>query len=613
MSMRVPDEFIALLRDKVDITDVISEYVKLKRVGQSFVGLCPFHGEKSPSFHVTPAKGFYYCFGCGAGGTVFNFLMEMEHISFVMAVEELAKRAGVPMPVMDQDALTDHAQSQKANVYRAIELAARFYNHILMNHEAGASGLSYVLDRGVKKPTIVSFMLGYAPTGGAKRDTLIHFLHKRDITNEVMKEAGLVLVTDRNEMIDRFRGRVMYPIWDMAGRVVGFGARALRDEKPKYLNSPDTSLFHKGHMLYGYHKAKAMMKKTGRVILLEGYMDAIALHQAGITNAVATLGTALTPDQALLFKRTVDEVILLYDGDAAGRAAALKNMSIIEDAGLSIRVAELPGGLDPDEYIAEKGPEVFQVEILAKAKSALFYRLHALMHSHPYHKTTDKVGYLQDAIAIVAKEESSIERETALRFLRDEYDVSINSLADDLERHRAVLHKGGRASGKNNRQSLSNRQEAVTSFSSQSLPKKQDVATQNLLTYMLMHADVARQVQERLPDNFSLPIQSALQAYLYAFYAEHDVADPALFLSFVDDPAVVSYATSLLQKAINQGIGNELPDPQVFDDYLSCIMEEKKERQLAEISTAMKEAQLRGDLVMMREKEAEFRRLLKSR
>lgn len=613
MSMRVPDEFIALLRDKVDITDVISEYVKLKRVGQSFVGLCPFHGEKSPSFHVTPAKGFYYCFGCGAGGTVFNFLMEMEHISFVMAVEELAKRAGVPMPVMDQDALTDHAQSQKANVYRAIELAARFYNHILMNHEAGASGLSYVLDRGVKKPTIVSFMLGYAPTGGAKRDTLIHFLHKRDITNEVMKEAGLVLVTDRNEMIDRFRGRVMYPIWDMAGRVVGFGARALRDEKPKYLNSPDTSLFHKGHMLYGYHKAKAMMKKTDRVILLEGYMDAIALHQAGITNAVATLGTALTPDQALLFKRTVDEVILLYDGDAAGRAAALKNMSIIEDAGLSIRVAELPGGLDPDEYIAEKGPEVFQVEILAKAKSALFYRLHALMHSHPYHKTTDKVGYLQDAIAIVAKEESSIERETALRFLRDEYDVSINSLADDLERHRAVLHKGGRTSGKNNRQSLSNRQEAVTSFSSQSLPKKQDVATQNLLTYMLMHADVARQVQERLPDNFSLPIQSALQAYLYAFYAEHDVADPALFLSFVDDPAVVSYATSLLQKAINQGIGNELPDPQVFDDYLSCIMEEKIERQLAEISTAMKEAQLRGDLVMMREKEAEFRRLLKSR
>ncbi len=613
MSMRVPDEFIALLRDKVDITDVISEYVKLKRVGQSFVGLCPFHGEKSPSFHVTPAKGFYYCFGCGAGGTVFNFLMEMEHISFVMAVEELAKRAGVPMPVMDQDALTDHAQSQKANVYRAIELAARFYNHILMNHEAGASGLSYVLDRGVKKPTIVSFMLGYAPTGGAKRDTLIHFLHKRDITNEVMKEAGLVLVTDRNEMIDRFRGRVMYPIWDMAGRVVGFGARALRDEKPKYLNSPDTSLFHKGHMLYGYHKAKAMMKKTGRVILLEGYMDAIALHQAGITNAVATLGTALTPDQALLFKRTVDEVILLYDGDAAGRAAALKNMSIIEDAGLSIRVAELPGGLDPDEYIAEKGPEVFQVEILAKAKSALFYRLHALMHSHPYHKTTDKVGYLQDAIAIVAKEASSIERETALRFLRDEYDVSINSLADDLERHRAVLHKGGRTSGKNNRQSLSNRQEAVTSFSSQSLPKKQDVATQNLLTYMLMHADVARQVQERLPDNFSLPIQSALQAYLYAFYAEHDVADPALFLSFVDDPAVVSYATSLLQKAINQGIGNELPDPQVFDDYLSCIMEEKIERQLAEISTAMKEAQLRGDLVMMREKEAEFRRLLKSR
>jgi DNA primase len=535
--------------------------------------------------------------------------MEMEHISFVMAVEKLAVRAGVPMPVIDQDALADHTQSQKANVYRAIELAARFYNHILVNHEAGAPGLTYVLDRGVKKPTIVSFMLGYAPSGGAKRDTLIHFLHKRAITDEVMKEAGLVLVTDRNEMIDRFRGRVIYPIWDLAGRVVGFGARALRDEKPKYLNSPDTSLFHKGHMLYGYHKAKAMMKKTGRVILLEGYMDAIALHQAGITNAVATLGTALTSDQALLFKRTVDEVILLYDGDAAGRAAALKNMSMIEDVGLSIRVAELPSGLDPDEYIAKKGPEVFQVEILAKAKSALFYRLHALMHSHPYHKTTDKGGYLQEAIAIIAKEESSIERETALRFLRDEYDVSINSLMDDLERHRADRHKGN----KHNGQRASNRQETVSSLSSQSLPKKQDVATQNLLTYMLMHADVARQVQERFPDNFSLPIQSALQAYLYAFYAEHDVADPALFLSFVDDPAVVSYATSLLQKAINQEIGNELPDPQVFEDYLSCVKEEKIERQLAEISTAMKEAQLRGDFVLMREKEAEFRRLLKSR
>ncbi len=611
MSMRVPEEFIALLREKIDIADVVSEYVKLKRTGHSLVGLCPFHSEKSPSFYVTPSKGFYHCFGCGAGGTVITFLMEMEQIPFVTAVQRLAERASLPMPIIEGTEQSNEAEQRKMAMYQAVDLATKFYNHILMNHGVGAQGLSYLFNRGVTKQTVVQFNLGFAPDLDQKR-TLIDFLTRRGITKETILDAGLGVVTDQGELIDRFRGRVMFPIWDLHGKPVAFGARSLKNEKPKYLNSPDTLLFHKGHMLYGYHKARATIKKSGQVILLEGYMDAIAMHQHGITNVVATLGTALTPEQAGLMRRTAEEVILLYDADAAGFAASRKSIDILRDAGVVARVATLPAGVDPDEYMHDKGSTVFVTEVLNKAMSALFYQLQYLTHQHPDHLTSGRIGYLRDAMEIVAQEESSIERESALQWLSQTYTMALSALRDDLERqirtHERRTGQSQSTAFKDKRRGIEHGARAAPA----PLPAKHDVAAQQLLMYMLMHAEVASQVQEELLGDFSSPMHSALQAYLYAYYADHSMADPELFLSTIDDSDVVRYATGLLQQALMQSIGEIVLDAKLIHDYIQCVIDFRIEQNLSRVAAEMKEAGTRGDYVRMREKEAEFRRLQRS-
>lgn len=609
MRTRVPEEFITLLRQKIDIVDVISEYVRLRKAGRSYVGLCPFHSEKSPSFNVTPGKGYYYCFGCGAGGTVINFIMELEQLSFPQALEKLAGRAGLVMPQVDTYDADDAVSRERASLLQVHELATKFYNHILMNHDGGTQGLSYLLQRGLTKKTVSQWWLGYSPRNGR---ALVDFLRKRDVPHDVMVTAGLALVNDHGEVFDRFRGRVMFPVHDLQGRVIGFGARTLGQEQPKYLNSQETPLFHKGNVLYGFHRARQGIRQTGQVILCEGYMDILALHQNGITNAVATLGTALTPVQAGLLHRVSEDIVLLYDGDRAGQNAAAKSIALLGELDVNLRVAKLPDGVDPDEWFRTGDPVRFTHEVLGQAVSALAFQLQRLTHAHPEHMSSGRLQYLREALAVVAQSPSSLEREAALQWLSETYSMSVNALRDDLELQRKSLASRKKADTTSPvRESSTQRTALATAPVPQGvLPERQEVAERNLLLHMMQSAHVADEVAKAYPWEFSKPIHSALQAYVYMFYATHTQADPELLLNSIDDPQVAQFAVSVLQEAPDT---DELHEndrfPALIRDYIDCLLRDRLDEQLLRVADQMTVAGMRGDFDEMRVLQLQYKKL----
>ena len=605
MNMRIPEEFLALLRQKIDIVDIVSEHVRLKRAGRSLVGLCPFHSERTPSFHVTPSKGFYHCFGCGAGGTAITFLMDIEQLSFLQAIERLAQKAGLSMPVIE-DRPTDDLYSQKrSQLLQITDLAAKFYNHILMNHDAGTQGLSYLQNRGLTKKTVAQFELGVSAGSGR---TLTDFLRRRQFSADLIAEAGLGLLTERNELRDRFRGRIMFPIADIQGRTIGFGARALGSEEPKYLNTQETPLFRKGHVLYGYSRARQAIRQTGKVLLLEGYMDVIGLHQSGILNAVATLGTALTPEQAGLLRRVAEEVILVYDGDAAGRQAAQRSIEVLRALQVPVKVAQMPQGSDPDEWVREQGAEAFRANILERAMGALQFELLMLTHKHPDHMSSGRVEYLREALQSVANEESSIEREATIEWLGKTYNISLSALREDLQTQLRAKEKHASTDRSVKKWNTVSRAYTVERPpGNDRLPAGHEEAERQLLTYMLLDAAVAKQVENSLAAEFSLPIHSALQAYLFTFYADHEQADPELFLSTVDDPEVLQFATRLLHHAPETVDAGRVS--KAIRDCIQCVIAYGVELELANVSAQLKQASERGDVAGMKAMEAELWRL----
>ena len=605
MNMRIPEEFLALLRQKIDIVDIVSEHVRLKRAGRSLVGLCPFHSERTPSFHVTPSKGFYHCFGCGAGGTAITFLMDIEQLSFLQAIERLAQKAGLSMPVIE-DRPTDDLYSQKrSQLLQITDLAAKFYNHILMNHDAGTQGLSYLQNRGLTKKTVAQFELGVSAGSGR---TLTDFLRRRQFSADLIAEAGLGLLTERNELRDRFRGRIMFPIADIQGRTIGFGARALGGEEPKYLNTQETPLFRKGHVLYGYSRARQAIRQTGKVLLLEGYMDVIGLHQSGILNAVATLGTALTPEQAGLLRRVAEEVILVYDGDAAGRQAAQRSIEVLRALQVPVKVAQMPQGSDPDEWVREQGAEAFRANILERAMGALQFELLMLTHKHPDHMSSGRVEYLREALQSVANEESSIEREATIEWLGKTYNISLSALREDLQTQLRAKEKHASTDRSVKKWNTVSRAYTVERpLDNAGLPAGHEEAERQLLTYMLLDAAVAKQVENSLAAEFSLPIHSALQAYLFTFYADHEQADPELFLSAVDDPEVLQFATRLLHHAPETVDAGRVS--KAIRDCIQCVIAYGVELELANVSAQLKQASERGDVAGMKAMEAELWRL----
>lgn len=363
--MYYSDDLIEEIRSKNDVVDVISSYVKLKKQGATYFGLCPFHNEKSPSFSVTPGKQMYYCFGCGEGGNVYSFIMKYENFSFLEAVKMLADRAGVALPEAEYSEEDRRKADLKANLLEINKKAAMYFHHQLKT-EKGQIGKQYLTKRGLDEETIVRFGLGYS---NKTSDDLYRYMKTFGYSDEILKESGLFSFSEKGTY-DKFWNRVMFPILDINSRVIGFGGRVMGEGEPKYLNSPETKIFEKSRNLYGMNYARISRKSY--LLICEGYMDVIALHRAGFTNAVAALGTAFTDQHAMLIKRYVKEVVLTFDSDGAGRKAALRAIPILKRAGIAMKVLDMTPYKDPDEFIKNMGAEEYQKRIDNAMNSFLF-------------------------------------------------------------------------------------------------------------------------------------------------------------------------------------------------------------------------------------------------
>jgi len=535
------------VRQQFDIVDIIGEYVRLKKSGRNYMGCCPFHNEKSPSFSVSQEKQLYHCFGCGASGNLFTFLRDKEGISFMEAVEQLARRANIALPVEEMEDVESPEFKRRKEMLRAHDLAAKYYHHILMDSEAGRPGLLYFESRGIARSTIETFALGHAPD---RWDTLFNFLvRKRGFDPDLLVEAGLLTEhpNQKGRYFDKFRGRVMFPIHDGQGQVIGFGGRVLdKDMKPKYLNSPETPLFHKSRHLYNLHRARASMRRDSQVILLEGYMDVIAAAQNGVENVVAVLGTALTSDHMRLLQRNVKEIVMMFDGDAAGQKAALRSAEVVRDSDLTTRVAMLPDGLDPDEFLKKYGREAFLRAVVDQSSSMTTFRVLALRKDFNLSSEKGRDDYLRAVIQNVLVEvESPMELEKQLKELSEEFGYSIEAIEQELRMARKSKPAGDNPDRKWN--TNRNNAERVSIGGNSAFPPHVKVE-RLLLSYMLIDDGVARQVQNTLADEFSVDEHVALAAHLYAFYAEEETADPETFIARLLDPDLVKIASSLVME-----------------------------------------------------------------
>ncbi|MCW3489358.1 DNA primase [Dethiobacter alkaliphilus] len=406
MEGNIPNEFVDEVRTRFDVVELISEYVQLKRSGRNYFGLCPFHGEKTPSFSVSQDKQIFHCFGCGEGGNVFSFLMKMEGIPFPEAVKELARRAGMQLPSTVSSVAAQRAEQKKSRLREAMAWADKYYRYWLQ-HQDGAKALHYLEKRGLTREIIESFGLGFAPN---RWEAVKQFLRKKDFTERELLDAGL-LSDNPKKTYDRFRNRITFPICSPRGETIAFGGRILDDGEPKYLNSPETPLFDKGKNLYAIHLAREAIRREKQAIIFEGYMDVIAAHQAGVTNAVASLGTSLTEAQARLLRSQAEEVVIVYDADAAGQAATWRGLQILKSAGCLVKVGRLPAGMDPDDYIRRHGGDAFRKDIIGEALLLVDYQMASLAQQYSLDKDEDRIRLFNKISEILASVDNAMERE----------------------------------------------------------------------------------------------------------------------------------------------------------------------------------------------------------
>lgn len=559
--MPFPDSFLQELKLRSDITEIASSYVNLKRHGRNMVGLCPFHGEKTPSFNIYTENGSFYCFGCGAGGDVITFIMKIENLDYVEAVKFLAQRAGMEMPENTYD---DSLSKLRMRIYEANREAARFFHATLLS-QRGQSGLNYLRGRALSDRTIRHFGLGFADDDW---NSLCNHLKNKGFSEYEIYSANLAFKRKNgNGIYDRFVNRVMFPIIDLRGNVIAFGGRIMTDEKPKYLNTSDTPVFKKSENLFSLNNAKSSGTRT--LILCEGYMDVIALNQAGFTNAVATLGTALTNEQAVLMKRYADEVIICYDADGAGQKATARAIDILRNAGLPIKILTVPSGKDPDEFIrskGENGPAAFKL-LIEKCGNDIEYRLMKLKENYNLNTTDGKVAFLNEAVKIVATIESPIERDVFASKLCAELEIDKNAFLEQISK---VKRRDRRENIKKETRQIQaelNGQSDKINRDHYKKPRSSS-AEEALLVYLINNPDYANSISERVtPDKFS---NSLIKRYYeYVLSKIKSGYEPLTSVSSDFNSDEVSYLYKLISTTIPAASTRE-----AVEEYINVINEE---------------------------------------
>lgn len=521
--MYYSEEVIEEVRTKNDIVDVISGYVRLQKKGSSYFGLCPFHNEKSPSFSVSREKQMYYCFGCGAGGNVFTFLMDYENFSFVEALKFLADRAGVVLPEMEYSKEAKARADRKTQLLEINKLAAQYF-YVQLKSEQGKTAHAYLTGRQLSEETIKAFGLGYS---SKYSDDLFRYLRKRGYTEDLIRQAGLINTDEKNGVYDKFWNRVMFPIMDVNNRVIGFGGRVMGDAKPKYLNSPETEIFDKSRNLYGLNRARTSRKPY--FLVCEGYMDVIALHQAGFTNAVASLGTALTTGHAALIKRYVQEVYLTYDSDEAGTRAALRAVPILKEAGITAKVIRMDPYKDPDEFIKNLGAEAFE-ERLEQASDSFMFRVSIAESEFSMEEPQGQNRFFERCAEMLLELKDELERnlyiEAIVKKYRGQYGISVEDLR---KRVNTLALKGTPAERR-----------IQPKKSQEGAPKKKkdsasDQAQKLMLTWIVTYPKIFDKVAQYLtPEDFVVPLYREVAQMLFSQREEGEVNPARLLNSFTD-------------------------------------------------------------------------------
>ena len=555
--MRYSDDIIEEVRMKNDIVDVISQYVKLTRKGSSYFGLCPFHNEKTPSFSVTPSKQMYYCFGCGAGGNVYNFVMEYENYSFGEALSHLADRAGVELPKIEYSKEAREKAERRGTLLEINKLAAQYFYYQL-RREGGQAAWNYLTGRGLTEETIRKFGLGYSDKYS---DDLYKYLKGKGYSDELLRESGLFNVDESRGMYDKFWNRVIFPIMDVNNRVIGFGGRVMGDGKPKYLNSPETKIFDKSRNLYGLNVARTTRRNY--LILCEGYMDVIAMHQAGFTNAVASLGTALTSGHASLVKRYTKEVLLLYDSDGAGIRAALRAIPILREAGVNSRVVSLKPWKDPDEFIKNEGAEAFE-ERLNQAMDSFMFRVRVAEQEFPMEEPQGQNRFFEQCAQMLLELSDELERNLYIEAIAREYRRFGVSPEDIRKRVNTLAIRGTPAEKRIQPRSGSPEQKKKESAA--------DKAQKLMLTWLVTYPGIFDQVEKYIsPSDFVVPLYKEVAQMLFDQHKKGE-SNPGKLLNAFTDSEEQREVASLFNATIH--LENEGEQQRAFADTLLRIKEE---------------------------------------
>lgn len=571
----IPANIIEEIRNKADIVTVISDYLKLRKRGKNYLGLCPFHPEKDPSFTVSPDKQMFHCFGCNKGGNVFAFLMEIENINFVEAVQELGQKLNIAVP---KGSGSQVSRGEKEKLQQVIDLALKYFQDSVDQE--------LFLKRGLTEKTIAQFRLGFAPAGW---DNLFKYLISRGAAPDQIEKSGLILARENNSgYYDRFRHRLIFPIFDARGRAVAFGGRALGDEEPKYLNSPDTAIYHKGETLYGLDLSKDQIKKQKTAILVEGYFDLITPFQHGFTNIVASCGTALTAAQAKLLGRYAETVIIAYDADAAGSIAAERSIELFRNQGLKVKIARLSCGKDPDEIIKNKGAEFFG-ELISQALPFLEFKIRTIAGRHNLKEIEGRGKALGEIAALLSREQDQYLQKEYAKMAAELIKTDTDSIISEISR---ASHTRGLI-----KNSLSRTVEKPTSRLAE--------AEKNLVLLAVQNQEALTRIRSELkPDDFTLPPARESMELIFA----SDLSGQALAHFLLDNLPGEESRAVLSQLLVSDHLANEKESLTILADCLQTIKKEQTKTKLAAIRAEVQAAEHAGDAA----RAAELLAILKS-
>lgn len=621
LAVRIPEETINEIRQKTNITDVVSQYVQLKKQGKNLFGFCPFHEERTPSFSVTEEKQIYHCFSCGRGGNVYSFLMEVDGLSFPEAVIKTAELANIPVDnelLPQQNGFQAAGDSKKDQLIQMHEDSVELYHHILVNTTAGEEALQYLLDRGLTMETIETFKIGFSPK---ERTVLLQYLQGKEYTEQQMEESGLFITRENGDKMDRFSNRILFPVENQQGKVVALSGRLFKAtenphfNEPKYLNSPETYLFNKRKVLFNYKRARSTIRKEKEAILFEGFMDVISAYQAGVTNALATMGTSLTNEQIHMLDRITDKIVVAYDGDNAGIEATKRATDLLtEETHFDVEVVSFPEGLDPDDYIKQKSPESF-VEFVRHGRDTLFnFKMRYYRKSLNLNNESERLGYIEKILNEMLTIPSAVEREVYLKQLSEEFDLTLETLKEQFQQT-FYAYQSKKNKGKQAEQQEPPRRAVAPQVQQQRRTIGPIERAERLLLNRLFHFEAAWVQLKSIDEHFHFLHDEYQMLYvLFESFKEQTDNEGTVeaFMDFVKEPELRNHIAELELMSVSEEMSNQ----EIIDCVDVISRKSTLENQLKEKQQQIKEASRQGNrdqLRILMKEVVDLSRLLKNK